>query len=80
VSVRAIESDRTLKRINLALKSLIYACLAGFTLLAGTVLLVGSYPNWAISAFAFSGFWFFILLRSLTKLAVRERLDKLTEK
>ena len=80
VSVRAIESDRTLKRINLAVKSLIYACLAGFTLLSGTVLLVGSYPNWAIAAFAFSGFCFFILLRSLTKLAVRERLDKLTEK
>ncbi|HEY9612038.1 AarF/ABC1/UbiB kinase family protein [Allocoleopsis sp.] len=80
LNVRTIESDRALKRINLALKSLIYACLAGFALLSAAILLVGSYPNWAIAAFAFSGFWLLILLRSLTKLAVRERLDKLTEK
>lgn len=80
VRVRTLESDRALKRINLALKTLIYACLAGFTLLSGTVLLVGSYLNWAIAAFAFSAFWFFMLLRSLIKLAVRERLDQLAEK
>jgi predicted unusual protein kinase regulating ubiquinone biosynthesis (AarF/ABC1/UbiB family) len=79
LNVRAIESERALKRINLAIKSLMYACLAGFTLLSGTVLL-GTYPNWAIAAFAFSGFWFFILLRSLIKLAVRERLDNLSER
>jgi predicted unusual protein kinase regulating ubiquinone biosynthesis (AarF/ABC1/UbiB family) len=80
VRVRTLESDRALKRINLALKTLIYACLAGFTLLSGTVLLVGSYLNWAIAAFAFSAFWFFMLLRSLIRLAVRERLDQLAEK
>lgn len=78
-NVRAIESERALKRINLAIKCLMYACLAGFTLLSGTVLL-GTYPNWAIAAFAFSGFWFLILLRSLIKLAVRERLDNLSER
>lgn len=80
VRVRTLESDRALKRINLAVKTLIYACLAGFTLLSGTVLLVGSYPNWAIAAFAFSAFWFFLFLRSSIKLAVRERLDQLVEK
>lgn len=79
LNVRAIESERALKRINLAIKCLMYACLAGFTLLSGTVLL-GTYPNWAIAAFAFSGFWFLILLRSLIKLAVRERLDNLSER
>jgi predicted unusual protein kinase regulating ubiquinone biosynthesis (AarF/ABC1/UbiB family) len=79
LNVRAIESERALKRINLAIKSLMYACLASFTLLSGTVLL-GTYPNWAIAAFAFSGFWFLILLRSLIKLAVRERLDNLSER
>jgi predicted unusual protein kinase regulating ubiquinone biosynthesis (AarF/ABC1/UbiB family) len=79
LNVRAIESERALKRINLAIKSLMYACLASFTLLSGTVLL-GTYPNWAIAAFAFSGFWFLILLRSLIKLAVRERLDHLSER
>ena len=80
VRVRSIESDRTLKRINLAIKSLIYACLTGFTLLTGTVLLLGSYSNWAIAAFTLSGVGFLILLRSLIDLAVRERLDKLAEK
>ena len=80
VRIRSLESDRTLKRINLAIKTLIYACLAGFTLLSGTVLLVGSYLNWAIAVLAFSAFWFFMLLRSLMKLALRERLDKLAER
>jgi len=80
VRVRSIESDRALKRINLALKTLIYACLTGFPLLSGTVLLVGSHINWAIAAFTVSGLWFLILLRSLIDLSVKERLDKLAEK
>ena len=80
VRIRSMESDRTLKRINLAIKSLIYACLTGFTLLSGTVLLSASYSSWAIAAFTFSGLCFLILLRSLINLSVRERLDKLAEK
>lgn len=80
VRVRTLESDRTLRRINLAIKSLIYACLTGFTLLSGTVLLVGSYPNWAIAAFCWSAFWFLFLLRSLMKLSIREKLDRLAQK
>ena len=80
IQVRSLESDRTLRRINLAIKTLIYACLTGFTLLSGTVLLSASYRGGAIAIFTLSGFWFLILLRSLTDLAVRERLDKLTEK
>ncbi len=78
--VRSLESDRTLKRINLAIKTLIYACLTGFTLLSGTVLLTGSYLNWAIAAFALSALWFLVLLRSLINLSLREKLDKLAEK
>jgi predicted unusual protein kinase regulating ubiquinone biosynthesis (AarF/ABC1/UbiB family) len=78
--VRSIESDRTLKRINLGIKSLIYACLTGFSLLSGTVLLLGSYSGPAIAAFTFSALGFLILLRSLIDLAVKERLDKLAEK
>lgn len=80
VRVRALDSDRALKRIHLAIKSLIYACLSGFTLLSGTVLLVGSYPNWAIAAFAVSAFCFLVFLRSFMKLTLREKLDKLSEK
>jgi predicted unusual protein kinase regulating ubiquinone biosynthesis (AarF/ABC1/UbiB family) len=80
VRVRSLESDRTLKRINLAIKSLIYACLTGFTLLSGTVLLSASYSSWAIAVFTLSGLSCLILLRSLINLSVRERLDKLAEK
>jgi predicted unusual protein kinase regulating ubiquinone biosynthesis (AarF/ABC1/UbiB family) len=80
VRVRSVESDRTLKRINLAIKSLIYACLTGFTLLSGTVLLSASYSSWAIAVFTLSGLSSLILLRSLINLSVRERLDKLAEK
>jgi predicted unusual protein kinase regulating ubiquinone biosynthesis (AarF/ABC1/UbiB family) len=80
VQVRSVESDRTLKRINLAIKTLIYACLTGFSLLSGTVLLSASYSGGAIAVFTLSAFWFLVLLRSLTDLAVRERLDKLAEK
>lgn len=80
VRVRLLESDRTLKRINLAIKTLIYTFLSGFTLLCGTVLLLGTYANWAIVAFALSAFCFLILLRSLINLSVREKLDNLIDK
>ncbi|WP_017305141.1 ABC1 kinase family protein [Spirulina subsalsa] len=78
--VRTEASDRILKRIYLAIKSLIYACMTGFSLLCGTLLLLGNYPNWAIVLFSLASFCFFLLLRSLSRLAVRERLDKLVEK
>lgn len=80
VRVRSPESDRALKRIYLALKSLIYACLTGFSFLAGAVLLAVQHGNWAIAAFIFSGLWFVLLLRSFTALATREKLDRLAEK
>ncbi|HBL10358.1 MAG TPA: hypothetical protein DD379_02900, partial [Cyanobacteria bacterium UBA11162] len=80
IRVRSIESDRALKRIYLGIKSLIYACLTGFTLLAGTVLLLVPHTGWAIAAFTLSGVWFVILLNSLVRLGVKERLDKLVDK
>ena len=80
VRVYSQEGDRILKRIHLAIKSLIYACLTGFTLLSATILLIGSYPGWAIAAFSFSGFCFLIFLRSLIDLAIKEKLDRLARK
>ena len=80
VRVRALESERTLKRIHLALKTLIYACLTGFTLLSGTVLLSTAYSKWAIAAFAFSGLWLLFLLRSLVALSIQEKIDKLAQR
>ncbi|CAN1212743.1 AarF/ABC1/UbiB kinase family protein [Tumidithrix helvetica PCC 7403] len=83
IQVRSTESDRTLKRIHLAVKSLIYACLTGFTLLSGAVLLVGAgggYVSWAIAAFMLSGLSLIGLLRSLIQLSIREKLDRIAEK
>jgi predicted unusual protein kinase regulating ubiquinone biosynthesis (AarF/ABC1/UbiB family) len=77
--VRSMESDRALKLLNLAVKSLIYACLTGFTLLSGTVLLLGKYVGWAIVAFLFAGLGFVMLVRSLIRLGLQERLDRLIE-
>ena len=65
-----------LKRIHKAIKGLIYACLSGFTLLTGTLLLLGSRVGAAIAFFVVSAICFLILLRSLVDLAVAERLDK----
>ena len=80
VRVRPLESDRILKKIQLGLKSLIYTCLTGFTLVAGTILLVNSYQGSAIALFCVSLFWLLFLIRSLVRLAVRERLDRLAQK
>lgn len=77
--VRSIESDRALKRIYLAIKTLVYACLTGFSFLAGAVLLIGPYSSWAIPAFILSGLWLLVLLRSLINLAIKEKVDKLAE-
>lgn len=77
--VRSENGDRTLKRINLAVKALIYACLAGFTLLAGSVLLIGGFLRSAIAAFIFSGLWFLILLFSLLQLYFKEKFDKIAD-
>ncbi|MBR8827747.1 MAG: AarF/ABC1/UbiB kinase family protein [Gomphosphaeria aponina SAG 52.96 = DSM 107014] len=73
--VRSLESDRLLKRINLGIKTLIYACLTGFTLLAATILLSTAYSTLAAGAFSLSGFLFLILLRSLIALSIQEKLD-----
>lgn len=78
--VSSIESDRTLKQINLGVKSLIYACLGGFMFLSGTVLLMGNFTNWAIITFAVATFCFINLWRLMSKLAFREKLDRFVEK
>jgi predicted unusual protein kinase regulating ubiquinone biosynthesis (AarF/ABC1/UbiB family) len=80
IRVRNIESDRALKRINLALKTLIFACLTGFALLSGAVLLVGGYKTGAIGVFVLSGLGGLLVLRSLLELLVREKLDRMAEK
>ncbi|PSB27904.1 ABC1 kinase family protein [Stenomitos frigidus] len=77
LQARSLETDRAIQSINLALKSLIYACLTGFSLLSGAVLLVGSYKLWAFAAFGLAGLGTLFLIRSLITLAIRERVSRL---
>lgn len=80
VKVKSIESERSLKQIQLGIKSLIYTCLSGFCLLSGSVLLVGQIKGVAIALFCFASFWFILLLRSLTSMAAREKMYKMAQK
>jgi hypothetical protein len=81
IQVKSSESDRTLKRINIAVKALIYACLTGFLALVGAVLLVGTtaYSGWAIAAFTGAFFSGFSLIRALVQLSIREKIDNIAE-
>lgn len=80
VRVRSLESERALKKIQLGIKSLIYTCLAGFTLIAAAILLVGTYKQVALILFGLSGLWFLFLLKSLINLALQEKVDKMIQK
>ncbi len=73
---RSQESERLLRRLNMALKSLIYTCWTGFTLIAGAILLTGNQLSFAIAIFVLSGLGFLALLRSFIALLLRENLDK----
>jgi predicted unusual protein kinase regulating ubiquinone biosynthesis (AarF/ABC1/UbiB family) len=77
IRVRSLETERSLRSVNLALRTLIYAYMTGFTLLAGAVLLVGGWANWAIAVFVLSGLSGVGLLRSVVVWTVRDRLDRL---
>lgn len=78
--VRSLESERILKRIYLGIKCLIYACLTGFSVLAGINLLLTPYSRFHIIAFGLAGLFSLFLLKSLISLGWRERLDRLIEK
>ena len=80
VKVKSIESERSLRQIQLGIKCLIYTCLSGFSLLSGSVLLVGQLKGVAIALFCFAAFWFILLLRSLTSMAMIEKLYKMSQK
>jgi predicted unusual protein kinase regulating ubiquinone biosynthesis (AarF/ABC1/UbiB family) len=80
VKVKSVESERSLKQIQLGIKSLIYTCLSGFCLLSGSVLLVGQVKGVAIALFCFATFWFILLLRSLTSMAMMEKMYKMAQK
>jgi predicted unusual protein kinase regulating ubiquinone biosynthesis (AarF/ABC1/UbiB family) len=72
--VSSLENERILRRIHQAIKSLIFACLTGFTLLTAAVFLSSAYPQLAIISFSLSGLCCLFLLRSLIRLAIQEKL------
>ena len=78
--VKNVESDRILGRIYLAIKTLIYACLTGFSLLTGLILIIVKYHNWAIAIFCLCAFCLYLLVKSLMKLAVIEKIEKMGKK
>ncbi|MFN5857182.1 MAG: ABC1 kinase family protein [Pseudanabaenaceae cyanobacterium] len=82
IQVRSTENDRALKRMNIAVKALIYACITGFLALVGVVLLIASngiYAQWAGFIFACTFFAGVNLMRTLVQLSIREKLDRLAE-
>lgn len=80
VRIRSLESDRLLKNIHLGIKSLIYACLTGFTLLSASILLSTIYFKFAIAGFGLAGLFSLLLIRSLIKLAIQEKIDNMISK
>jgi predicted unusual protein kinase regulating ubiquinone biosynthesis (AarF/ABC1/UbiB family) len=80
VRIRSLESERALKRINLGIKTLIYACLTGLILLSASILLTTIYSKLALVCFGFSGLFALFLFKSLISLILQEKVDKLLEK
>ena len=76
--VKSLESDRQLRRIYLAVKTIMYGTLCGFATIVGVLLL--PYPNYAIVVFGGALFLAFVTGRSLIKLMIQERLDRLVRK
>lgn len=70
---RTLETEKILKQIYLAVKSLIYACLTGFAILSATILLTSVYSKLSIVAFGISGLCLLFFLRSLIALARQEK-------
>ncbi len=76
--MRSLETERALRSMNLAMRALVYAYLTGFSVLAGSVLLVGGVANWAIVSFVCAGLSAAALLRAFVVLTVRDKLDRLS--
>jgi predicted unusual protein kinase regulating ubiquinone biosynthesis (AarF/ABC1/UbiB family) len=82
VQIRSIETERLLKRLNLALKALVYVCIGGFSVAIGVLLLLfgtGKYVGWIILLFCLGAFCLLSVLRLLLTLNLKERLEKLAE-
>ncbi|HBQ97625.1 MAG TPA: hypothetical protein DD761_03705 [Cyanobacteria bacterium UBA11691] len=77
-SVKAKESDRLLESLSLGVQSVLYLCGAGFTLISSTILFVGQFFGWAIALLCGSGLFSFFCMRSIFRLSLRNRLNRIS--
>ena len=76
VRVRSLENELLLKRINLGIKTLVYVCLLGFSILTAILLLSTPYSSWAIIPFGLAGLWCLFFLRCFFSLLIQERITR----
>jgi predicted unusual protein kinase regulating ubiquinone biosynthesis (AarF/ABC1/UbiB family) len=69
-SKRSEVTDKSIQRLYLAIKNLIYLCLTGFSLIAG-ILLLSTHPIWSISLWGISAMGALIWLRSSLSLVMK---------
>ncbi|PSF36632.1 hypothetical protein C7H19_13200 [Aphanothece hegewaldii CCALA 016] len=74
--VRSLESERTLKKIYIAIKGLIYTCLTGFSIFTSFALLTTAYSKFAVISFGLAGLFSLFVLRCLITLMIRDRMDR----
>lgn len=72
--VRSLEGERISRSIYLAIKTLIYTCLTGFSLLNGILLVSTVYHSFAVILFGLTGLFALFLLRSIVSLSVAEKM------
>jgi predicted unusual protein kinase regulating ubiquinone biosynthesis (AarF/ABC1/UbiB family) len=78
--VRSLENERTLKKIYIALKGLMYTGLTGLSIFTAFALLPTVYSKYAVIPFGLAGLFSLFVLRSLVVLMVRDRMDRVVEK
>jgi len=76
VRVRSLENELLLKRIHLGIKTLVYVCLLGFSVLTAILLLSTTYKSWALVPFGLAGLWGLFFLRCFLNLLILERISK----
>lgn len=76
VRVRSLEHELLLKRIHLTLKTMLYASLLGFSVIAAILLLSTAYSRWAIIPFGLAGLWTLFFLRCFVSLLMQERINR----
>lgn len=78
IQVRSIEQERALKKLNLSLRALLYACISGFAALTGAILLVGKVGG-SVFAFAIAAIAGLLLVKALIGLKMRDRIDRMID-